>query len=77
MYLSMNERLSTDGYCYCLTCGGKTALVSPCPEWSVDEEAFKADEPRDPSTPATVILSEEICGHYCFQCERLTAISVA
>ena len=78
LMLNIGERDVADGYRECLACGSKTMLVSALSYWIVDQEAFKADErtDHDPDIPGEVEVSAEITGHWCDNCDKLTAICV-
>lgn len=52
----------------CPTCKSKTVLVSPGLYWHVDYEA-------DPEENE-VELREEITGHFCLKCLKLTSLSL-
>ena len=67
----------------CLTCDSRTALVSFFSEVSVDQEPFEdgefaADSPESEAgeeIPESVTIREELTGHYCLKCGKLTSVS--
>lgn len=74
LHLQFCERDDSDGYHYCLACGAKTILVSAPMSWSVDGEPYKADEQIELDFE-DVELSEEVTGHWCEQCNKLTSLA--
>lgn len=65
---------SEDGYELCDTCGEKTMLICAGSCWSVDLEPLKAGEEVE-GAPDSVEISEEVTGHYCSHCGRMTSLS--
>ena len=56
----------------CDTCGEETVLVLCGPHWEVDQES-SPDIDRDEE--GEVVIGDELTGHYCVKCGRLTSIS--
>lgn len=55
----------------CLVCGNPTILAVAFEEWSVPEQQ---DEKAQEETGGTVGVHDEISGHYCRECGKLTAL---
>jgi hypothetical protein len=54
----------------CPTCNGPTVLVMPYPMWDV------RDEDGEPIENDEVEIAEEVSGHYCRVCRKLTSLSL-
>lgn len=77
MHLTMDfGEHDEDGYSRCNACGNKTVLISsPCCNWSVDSEPFKAGEEATGDVPDDVEVSEEVTAHFCLTCDCITSLS--
>jgi len=53
----------------CLYCGGDTVLICSPQHWSAYEDEEQA-------FPDGIELREEITGHYCDKCGKLTSLSL-
>lgn len=63
----------------CPTCEGCTILIVSDAEWKADEESVNVaigEEAYHDSLCDGVNLSEEISGHYCVTCDKLTSLSL-
>lgn len=63
------------GYHFCNECGSKTALVTTSCCWEIDEEPFASGEVDADLAHRDVTTWDELSGHYCPTCDRLTSFS--
>jgi Zn finger protein HypA/HybF involved in hydrogenase expression len=64
------------GKSVCNTCNSRTFLIIAGSDWDIDREGFEESghNPADASDHC-VMVREEITGHFCPQCEKITSLS--
>lgn len=61
-------------YNVCCRCNSKTMLVIAPAIWDIDSEPFAEGE-KNHNDAGIIDVDEEISGHYCPECRRLTSLS--